>query len=185
MYGKSFVYGVGKRKVAVGIVLKLCLVCQLITKARNTCSRLWWVEPSQLLNTHPVAFSLCPPEQNRRGYQGSKLNRLVGWDKRKVGGVGGNTKWCEGCHSPPLTSRLMPTRFLSSRNWATFGRPSPQFLLLNVMLYGMEYPYGQFTSALLTVSPFSLLPTPSVTCWGWGSSTKNETQPWCCGGSVL
>jgi len=36
-------------KVATGLVLKLCLVCGVITKRRNTCSRLWWVEPSQQL----------------------------------------------------------------------------------------------------------------------------------------
>jgi len=39
---------------------------------------------------------------------------------------------------------------------------SPQFLLLSMTLYGMEYPFGRFGSAIQIVSPPNFLPTPSL-----------------------
>ena len=50
--------------------------------------------------------------------------------------------------------------------------PTPPFLLAFIaeqMLYGMEYPFGQFGSAVLDVSPPKILPSPSLLvrgeCW--------------------
>jgi len=45
-----------------------------------------------------------------------------------------------------------------------FALPLPQFLLLSMVLCGMEYPFGLWTSllAVLAVSPPTLLPTPSL-----------------------
>ena len=40
--------------------------------------------------------------------------------------------------------------------------PLPQFLLLSMTLYGIEYPFGQVRSAVLAMSPPNLLPTSSI-----------------------
>ena len=53
------------------------------------------------------------------------------------------------------TSSPMPSQSLSS---GYLGKHSPsQFLLLSMLLCGMEYLLGQFGSAFLVVSPASLL----------------------------
>lgn len=43
-------------------------------------------------------------------------------------------------HAPPPTSRLMPNHFLSN---VYLGKFSLQVLLLSMMLYGVEYIFGQ------------------------------------------
>ena len=46
--------------------------------------------------------------------------------------------------------------------------------------YGMEYPFGQFGSAVLAVSPPKLLPTPSLLLGGMlERSLGAVTKPWC------
>lgn len=39
-------------------------------------------------------------------------------------------------------------------------------LLLSMTLYGMEYFFSLFRSAVLAVCPHTLLPNPSLLCWG-------------------
>lgn len=62
-------------------------------------------------------------------------------------------------HSPPLISILMPNHSLSN---GYLGKIPFQILLWSMMLYGMEYSFGQFRSAVWAVSLPSLLPTPSL-----------------------
>jgi len=65
----------------------------------------------------------------------------------------------------------MPSQSLSSGH---LGRqpsqplPSgtPIFLLLSIILYGMEYPLGQFESAILALYLDKFLPTPSLLAGG-------------------
>jgi len=49
-----------------------------------------------------------------------------------------------------------------------FGKPLllPQFLLLNMMLDGREYPFDQLESAVPALCPPNLFTTPPPTCWG-------------------
>lgn len=87
MHGKRFVDAVDRMAVVGGFVSELCLLCWVIIETRSACCRLWWVEPSQQLSTHPVACSLFP-EQKARGYQRRKLgssgkNRLISRGKRE------------------------------------------------------------------------------------------------------
>ena len=43
----------------------------------------------------------------------------------------------------------------------------PELLLLSMMLHGIQYPFGQFGSAVSAVSPRILLHTPSLLAFGW------------------
>ena len=59
--------------------------------------------------------------------------------------------------------------------------PPPPFsllLLLSVTSYGMGYPFGLLGSAVLSLSPPSLLPIPTLLAFGRRSGL--ERQPWCC-----
>ena len=51
---------------------------------------------------------------------------------------------------------------------------SPQFLVLSMMLYGMEYLFGQFRSAILVAFPPNVLPTPSLIAKGVGRVEERE-----------
>ena len=58
--------------------------------------------------------------------------------------------------------------------------PSPAFLLAFIAeqtSYGMEYPFGQFGSAVPAMSPPKILPTPSLLGEAEGML---ERQPPCC-----
>lgn len=73
--------------------------------------------------------------------------------------------WRKGYTLSP-TGGLMPS--WSPRNQylarysplGTTALPVPEFLLLNMMLYSMEYPLEQFRSAVLVGSSHRLLPHP-------------------------
>ena len=51
--------------------------------------------------------------------------------------------------------------------------PSP-VLLLTMMSSGVEYPFGPLGSAVLALSPPSLLPPPAFTLW---EPSEKETRP--------
>lgn len=64
----------------------------------------------------------------------------------------------------------------------------PEFSLLSMTPFDMHYPFGQFGSDVLAISPHHLLATPSpLTLWGGGwresldamQTLFNSTQTWC------
>ena len=63
------------------------------------------------------------------------------------------------------TSHQQTDAQLVSEQWL-FWKDFPPVLLLSMMLYGMEYPFGWFGSAVSSVSLPSLLPTPSLLAEG-------------------
>lgn len=81
---------------------------------------------------------------------------------------GGEKGWQTGNQSPPFTSRQIPRQSLSSSCFGSqplpslFLLPIPQFLLLSMILQGMEYSFGPFRSSVVPVCPPSLLPAPSL-----------------------
>lgn len=46
----------------------------------------------------------------------------------------------------------------------------PWLLLLNMVLHSIEYPFGQFGSAVLALSPYCLFPSYMTTGFGEGGS---------------
>ena len=99
--------------------------------------------------------------------QDRRLNR---W--RRGGGGCGNSDKQEISHllsqADRSWDRLRAAATLEASAHLPFLLPLPQFLLLSVMLYGMEYSFGQFGSSVVPVSPPSLLPTPSLFMDGGG-----------------
>lgn len=56
-----------------------------------------------------------------------------------------------------------PTKYPASpQAMANLEKLPPPVLFLTIMLYGTEYPFGQFASAVLTTFPPSLLSTPNL-----------------------
>ena len=51
--------------------------------------------------------------------------------------------------------------------------PLPLFSLLSMTLYGMQYPFGQFRSAVLVVSPPNFVPNACLL-----SGSQSGKQPW-------
>jgi len=55
---------------------------------------------------------------------------------------------------------------------------SSQLYMLSMMLYGMEYAFGQLGSAVPAVSPSQLLVHPQSTCW-WGDVRSRKAVTLC------
>ena len=122
-------------------------------------------------------------DRNRR----LKVRKPVGWDKD--GSIGkaeavhtSKAKW--GIRSLLPTSRQVFSHLQESRapSWVngdlggqmpslqTSPLPpsSPSFILLSIVLYGTEYPFGQLGSAVPAVPPPSSLSSPSLLTGGVG-----------------
>jgi len=56
----------------------------------------------------------------------------------------------------------MPSQSLSNSHFGRTYSPPRLFLLLSMTLHGPARPLGQLGSAVLAVSPLTLLPTPSL-----------------------
>jgi len=91
---------------------------------------------------------------------------LTGEGKRK-GKTKSNTKEITRHlpHADQCTATLQTTATLEART-PPFILLLLHFLLLSMVLYGMEYPFGHFRSLVLDVSPWSLFPAPNLLAGG-------------------
>lgn len=134
---------------------------------------MWQVDPSRQLSLHPVAHSVSP-DRWRIG-RAHKRRKLVGQGKDGLISEGGRGRGKEKKNQvmqkqSSLTTRLMPNQTLSN---SYFGKiPTFTVLLLNIMLYGMEYPFGWSRSAIPAAFPPHLLPTTSPLA----SGTEQKTE---------
>lgn len=129
---------------------------------------LLWVDPTQA-PPQPLADS-PHPRGTGQGIGRAKMRKLMSWDK-KNSLIGERERkqneWCKGNRSPSPTSRPMPRQSPSNGH---LRRQQPpwllhlhQFLFLSTTLCSVEeYPFCQFGSAVLALSPTHLLPTPSL-----------------------
>lgn len=80
-------------------------------------------------------------------------------------------QWRSSNQSLPPTSRQLPIQ-----PWSPESLPTPQMLLLTMILYGMGHPSGQLGWALLALSSPSLSPSPSCSL----RSRRGKKRQKCC-----
>lgn len=140
-------------KVVAGTVLKLCLVCLVITRQEILYQAVvGWPQPAA---RHPASCLVITP-QSRIGLGDQKSTnvwKVVGWDQDSL--------LSEGKRGRNPSVKQAIALHLQQADWcpvglwttAVFRKPSPKFSLLSMTLPGMEYLLGHFGSALLAASP--------------------------------
>lgn len=159
---------------------------------------MWWVDPSWQLSPHPVSF-LVPHStmEDRIRKAKAKLRKinLSRWrqfkkcreKKNKKGKKRTTTSDAKAInHSRPPTSRPMRSQSLSNN---LLGKTPPHSVIAehdasfiveqDVLGYGVSF--CQFRSALLALSPSSLLPTRSLLT---GGAEWEQRKPWGRAGTV-
>ena len=130
--------------------------------------------PRQQLSTHPATRPL-PSQRDRGEHRKSKSKKthrsrqrqFQEWKKRK------NPKRCNSNHSPPRTSRTMPSQSLSN---GYAGTSTTAFLMLCMTLYGMGYPRSAWDS-FPGCEPFQPLALPQPTCrWQWDGGAVGRVR---------
>ena len=145
---------------------------------------LWFNPRWQLSTTKPLTH--CPCVWMGETIRRVKVRKLVGWDKDNLidkAKASGTSKAKPGIHSPlPMGGQAgvqpSPGKQGSITRNGDLGRQTPslwmslpssffpQLYMLSMTSYGMEYPFGQFGSAVLCVSPPNFLGTPSPLAGG-------------------
>lgn len=134
-----------------------------------------WLQPSA--KHHRAAHSLPPPVRWERETRKSTSEK-TGWFRPRLFNEGRKedwekkeNKWCKGNLSSS-TSRLMTNQSLSKGYLPDQPLP-PHFLLLTMMLYGMEYLFCHFKAAVQVIFPLNLLSILSLLP-GWREEWVTE-----------
>lgn len=154
------------------------LVCACVPYVQRVDSR-------QRPSSHR-ATCWCPtlPSLSSKGSEVEKHKKVYGSGQRQFNRRKEARRWHKGNHSPPSTSKPMPSQSPSSRHP---GRQPPSDLLPLLPVFmaehnidDVDYPPDQFWSAVPALCPPNLLPTPCLlTRVRWGGEGGKKTLTLC------
>ena len=130
---------------------------------------MWCSDPSQQLNPHPVTHSLPHSRIGEKTGRATVRAKLLADEKHSLVSGGEKRKRNKGWRS---NHSQQQTEGQQSPSNGYFGESLLPVLSLNKTPYGTEYLSGWLGSALLTLSPPSLLPSPSLLAGG----SERETE---------